>query len=144
MNDPFSGSRSVLSPDGNHVATLRYAQEIRFGPACYNLSLDSFDFGGRVFGDSCLWSPDSSLIALQEWLTTDERRGPLTRLVLVDLRTGREAPLSEVTKGYVVPLRFEEGKLVYERRYYTFGPPLALEYERDLPCPCCWQGIAVA
>ncbi|NPV08326.1 MAG: hypothetical protein HPY83_10260 [Anaerolineae bacterium] len=142
MNDP--SSRYVRSPDGHHIARLRYAQEIRFGPACYNLSLDSYDFGRRIFGEPCLWSPDSSLVAVQEWLTADERRGPLTRLLLVDLESGLECAVSDASKGFLVPLRFEEGKLVYVRRYYTFGPPLTVEYERDLPGPCCWRGIGVA
>src|SRR5512145_2309689 len=100
--------QSIVStaPDISHKAVLDYASEIRFGPAYYYLKVGDISFGGRVFGNACLWSPDSRFFSIQEWESTSETQGPNTRLLLIDLDTRRECVLSRAEGGFIVPKQF--------------------------------------
>jgi hypothetical protein len=62
------------SPDGRHEAELIYAGEIPFGPQYFNLRIDERSFGSRLFGYGFLWSPDSSMVVLTEWHTSDREK----------------------------------------------------------------------
>lgn len=117
------------SPDNLHKAVLEYTNEIRFGPAYYHLKVDDISFGGRVFGESFLWSPDSQFFAIQEWESTDEATGPKTQLLLIDLETRRECILSRAEQGFIVPKQFESGKLIYTKKYYGRGVENEFEIE---------------
>ncbi|MCK6540099.1 MAG: hypothetical protein L6Q26_08570 [Anaerolineales bacterium] len=127
------------SPDGSRKAVLEYADEIRFGPAYYHLKVDNISFGGRVFGDSFLWSPDSRFFAVQEWETTGETLGPKTRLLLIDLEARRECVLSRVDGGFIVPKQFEGGKLIYTKRYH--GKGIENEFEIEFPSLNRWENL---
>ena len=105
------------SPDASHTAHLRLSGEIRFGPAYYSLSVDGYSFEQRIFGHEHVWSQSSHLLAVQEWLTTDYGEGPITALVLIDVRLRRETTVARATKGFVVPERFAESVLVYHTDY---------------------------
>jgi hypothetical protein len=105
------------SPDGQHTAHFVVGGEIRFGPLYFSLAVDDYSFGQRIFGDVHLWSPASPLLAVQEWLTIDYSEGPITTLVLIDLKRRREATLVRVTKGFVVPQAFEGSRIVYRKEF---------------------------
>ena len=78
------------SPDGLHCAIFYDIGEIPWGPPYYNLCIDNQDMGSRILGrvgaNSIAWSKDSSILAVQEWLTTDASLGPNTRVLFFDLR----------------------------------------------------------
>jgi hypothetical protein len=116
------------SSDNAPSAVLDYANEIRFGPAYY-LRVDDIRFVGRVFGNSCLWSPDSRFFAVQEWESTSETQGPKTRLLLVDLETQRECVLSRADGGFIVPKQFDHAKLIYTKKYPGKGKENEFEIE---------------
>ena len=106
------------SPDGQMNVQYRFAGEIRFGPAYYTLRIDSLEFGQRLFGERGLWSPDSRYFAAEEWLTTDEKQGPHTRLLVIDMAVLSEYRGGEAINGYIEPERFEDTTLLYDKLYY--------------------------
>jgi hypothetical protein len=127
------------SPDNSRKAVLEYANEIRFGPAYYYLKVDDISFGGRVFGDSFLWSPDSRFFAVQEWESTSEKQGPKTRLLLVDLETRRECVLSRAGQGFIIPKQFDNDKLIYTKKYY--GKGVENEFEIEFVTLSRWENL---
>jgi hypothetical protein len=129
----------ATSPDLEHRAELRYAGEIRFGPAYYSLVLDTFRFRDRVFGKACLWSPDSRFFAVQEWETTIEGHGPQTRLLMIDLKTSMEGVLSRAENGFIVPKSFEGTKLIYMKEF--FAPHSTREFEIEFPSLKRWENL---
>ena len=74
-----------LSPDGRYKAVLEYEGEVRFGPSYCRLELNGKPLSGRIFGEVLCWSDDSRYLALQEWLSTDYGKGPVTRVLLIAL-----------------------------------------------------------
>ena len=119
----------AFSPNGSHKANLLYMGEIRFGPPYYSLLVDELSFKNRVFGRSCLWSPDSRFFAVQEWETTSEGQAPQTRLLLVDLESRRECVLSRAEGGFIVPKQFQDDKLIYTKKYPGKGVENEFEIE---------------
>jgi hypothetical protein len=115
MHDAFN----IVSPAPNtqHTAHFIFSGEIRFGPPYYALSVDAYSFGQRIFGAAHLWSPSSTLLAVQEWLTLDYSEGPITALILLDLALGREACVSRATKRFIVPEAFEGPIMKYREDY---------------------------
>jgi hypothetical protein len=128
-----------ISPDNSRKAVLDYANEIRFGPAYYYLRVDDISFGGRVFGNSCLWSPDSRFFAVQEWDSTSETQGPKTRLLLLDFETRRECILSRADGGFIVPKQFEGNKLIYAKKYPAKG--IENEFEIEFLTLDRWENL---
>jgi hypothetical protein len=122
------GRDLIESPDRKHRAILMYVGEIRFGPQYFSLTVDSFSFGERIFGDDYLWSDDSRFFAVQEWKTTDYATGPITKLLLIDVIERRECPLSGIN-GWIVPKQSEGSKLIYTKRYYDEGLEKIAEFE---------------
>lgn len=123
-------SIQIPSPDGQHIAELSFAGEVRFGPLYYHLGIDEHNFADRVFGDAHLWSSDSRFFAVQEWLTTNYIKGPITQLLIVDVVKGCECAIAQTDKGFVSPTAFKSGKIVYERHYYA--PGVSERYEKEL------------
>jgi hypothetical protein len=105
------------SPDGQHTAHFAFSGEIRFGPAYYALSVDGSSFDQRIFGSAHLWSPSSTLLAVQEWLTLDYSEGPITALVLIDVHLRRELTVAQATKKFMVPDVFEGSIIVYREEH---------------------------
>jgi len=128
--------KRALSPDGRHEAALEWAGDVRFGPAYYRLYVHGRRIPRRLFGAELVWSPDSRYLLVQEWLTTSERAGPHTRLVVLDLLEGRECALAEVRQGFVEPVGVE-GSLVRFRESY-YAPRKTIEREQDLPPADRW------
>jgi hypothetical protein len=129
------------SPDNRHNAVLEYVGEIRFGPPYYSLRIDKIFFGDRIFGDSCLWSPNSRYFAAQEWETTSEGHGPQTHLLLIDVETNRECILSRAEKGFIVPRKFENDRLIYVKE--NFAPRTTAEFEIQIVTLDRWQNLNV-
>jgi hypothetical protein len=127
------------SPDHQHSAILEYSGEIRFGPAFYTLTIDTISYGKRVFGNKLLWSPDSRYFAIQEWETVSEALGPQTQLLLIDLEIKRECVLSKAEQGFIVPKKFENGKLIYTKEYH--GQGVVQEFEIEFLTLDRWENI---
>ena len=127
------------SPDTQHMARLLFSGEIRFGPAYYSLSVDDHSFGERIFGDAHLWSPSSSFLAVQEWLTLDYSEGPITALVIIDLKQGREASVERVTKGFVLPKAFKGSTVVYRKQFG--GQEVDQDFEVDTTKITEWKAL---
>ena len=99
------------SPNKKYKAVLTYIGEIQADQACYSLSIDGIphSFADRVFGKVCLWSPESRILAVQEWKETDEDNLPKACLLLViDLVARRECIIANVegNKGKILPESF--------------------------------------
>ena len=134
--------KTYKSPNQEHRITFTLEGEIRFGPLFYTLSIDRRVIPDRIFGLGYVWHPASIFIALQEWLTIDYQKGPITALALVDIREWKLARISKADKGFICPLKFESGLIVYEKRYYASGSSRAEEYEIKLADVSNWEQIA--
>lgn len=88
------------SPDGKREARLVIAGEIRFGPQYFSLILDGKKLPERSFGEGLLWSPDSRYLAVQEWMTTEESDGPITRALVIDAARSLQCVLAQAN-GWV-------------------------------------------
>jgi hypothetical protein len=137
MDHPFDSTSP--SPDTQHTAHFAYSGEIRFGPPYFSLSVDGYSFDQRIFGDAHLWSRSSNLLAVQEWLTLDYAEGPITALVLIDVRLGREASVARVTKAFIVPKAFEGQVIVYRKDYG--GQEGTERFELDTTRITEWKGL---
>lgn len=115
------------SPGEVHGFDFIFEGEIRFGPTYYKLKLDGELIENRIFGFEFKWHPESRYLALQEWLTTDYQKGPITALTIVDLKTRKLAKISKAEKGFIKPLKFENEVIIFEKEYLESGEKI--EYE---------------
>ena len=115
------------SPGKVHGFDFIFEGEIRFGPTYYKLKLDGELIANRIFGFEFKWHPESKYLALQEWLTTDYQKGPITALTIVDLKTRRFAKISKADQGFIKPLKFENELIIFEKKYWASGK--TVEYE---------------
>lgn len=106
-----------------------YTDDIRWGPPYYHLRLDGRLLADRIFGRPLRWSPDSRYLAAQEWLTTDEAKGPITRAVVFDVVERRWAALPATHKGFAESFEFAGDRFTYQEHYY---PAHASWPRRDL------------
>lgn len=132
-------TKTIRSPDRKIEGKLVEAGRIRFGPPYYELRLTPYEFSNRPFGDRYLWSLDSRYLALLESLTLDNSDGPHTELLLVDFRDEKECPLSKVEGGYIIPIRFETPKLIYEKQYR--GRSIEKEFEIEFESLDRWRPL---
>ena len=109
------------SPGGKHGFNFIFLGEIRFGPEYHRLQLDGDIIPDRIFGFEFKWHPESKYLALQEWLTTDFKKGPITALTLVDLSSKKFARISKAKNGFMKPLSFKEDAVIFEKVYYANG-----------------------
>lgn len=143
----MSGNRNkrlVESPDRKHVATLTYDGEIRFGPPFFRLSVDGVELPERVFGEHVLWSENSVFLAAEEWLTTDESTGPLTRACLIEVSNGRIATFETAHKGLIREFRFEQGRLHYQQCYHAAAGESRQEMTVDIGAIDSWCSMRCA
>jgi hypothetical protein len=137
MPHPFDSTSP--SPDSQHTARFAYSGEIRFGPPYFSLSVDASIFPERIFSDIHLWSPSSTLLAVQEWLTLDYSEGPITALTLIDLSRKCEASAARARKAFIVPVAFEGPLVVYRTDYG--GQAGAERFEIDVRKITEWKAI---
>jgi len=127
MNNEITTPKTAGSPDGSHAAKFLYAGEIRFGPPYYTVELDGLLLRKRLlrkryFGVACSWSSDSSYLALSEWLSRSESRGPETQVVVIDIPNRQECAVDRVRGGFAEPARFEGNTLIYTETFYSREP----------------------
>jgi hypothetical protein len=120
---PAAPSKTIESADATHNAEFLYAGEIRFGPAYYVVRFDGLLlrrrlFRKRYFGAACLWSNDSRYLALSEWHSLSESRGPDTQVMVIDVPNWRECTASRTRGAFAEPARFEGTSLVYTKTSY--------------------------
>ena len=119
------------SPGKKHSFKFILEGDIRFGPSYYKVELDGKLIANRRFGFEFMWHPGNKYLALQEWLTTDERNGPFTTLTLVDLEKRNLARISEAEQGFIVPLGFRNNLIIFNKEYYGTGKKVEFEINLD-------------
>jgi hypothetical protein len=133
------------SPDKKRRAVLTPIDEIQAAPGYYSLSIDGLphSFIDRLFGEVCLWSPESRFLAVQEWKETDETGIPRFRqLLIIDVVGRSQCVIANVegAKGNILPESFIGESLMYTVIYDgQFGMTKSFEskfrYLKD------WQAI---
>ncbi|MCJ8503193.1 hypothetical protein [Desulfatitalea alkaliphila] len=113
--------KKYSSPDKKHLARLIYESEIRFGPAYFRLEINGLIIPGKLFGGKLFWSPNSKYIAAEEWLTTDYSKGPVTRLLLIDLETKKACAFKKIHKGFLKNVEFLCDGIKYIKEYASTG-----------------------
>lgn len=103
------------SPDKKQGFNLLFEGEIGFGPEYYRLQLNCNMINDRIFGFEFKWHPYSKYLALQEWLTTDYGKGPITALTLIDLENNKIVQLSKTDKGFIKPVEFIDELILLEK-----------------------------
>lgn len=134
-----------LSPNKKRKAALTLIDESQAGHAYYSLSIDELQnsFANRVFGNACLWSPESRFLAIQEWKEKDEA-GVLKfcQLLLIDVLARSECIIANVegVKGNILPESFIGESLMYTVIYYgQFG--MTKSFESKFQYLSGWQSI---
>lgn len=125
------------SPNKNHDFYFVREGEIRFGPSYYKIVLDGQTIEDRVFGLEFKWHPNSTFLALQEWLATDSEKGPITALTLIDLNLKKFTQISIANKGFIRPIKFGNNLIVFEKEYSAQGK--IIEYEIELESIKDWK-----
>lgn len=115
------------SQDKKHGIDLIFEGEIRFGPPYYKIKLNGKLIENKIFGFEFKWHPNSTFLALQEWLTTDHQKGPITALTLIDLESVKLARISRANKGFIRPIIFYNDIIIFEKEFLGNGE--ILEYE---------------
>ena len=121
------------SPNKKYNAILTYIGEVQADQDGYSLSIDGllYSFADRVFGEVCLWSPESRFLAVQEWKEADETDEPRYCLLsIIDVLARRECVIANVegTKGNIIPEGFIGESLMYTVIYYgQFGMTKSFE-----------------
>lgn len=127
------------SQDKKHEFDFIFEGEIRFGPTYYKIKLDGQLIGNTIFGFEFKWHPNSTFLALQEWLTIDYQKGPITVLTLIDLQKEKLARISKADKGFIKPIRFNNDTIIFEKEYLANGK--IVEYEIKLDEIKNWESI---
>lgn len=141
MSEPGGLSKS---PDGSHEAELSFAGGIPFGPAYFTLRIDSRSFADRVFGDGALWSPDSSILVVTEWHTTDRERGPITSLVLIRPDDWMCSRFPMLSKGIALSNYFVgQSKILRHTDWIFQGGSFKVERETDLATIDDWKPMTI-
>jgi len=131
--------RSLPSPDGLHTAKLVNLGEIPFGSPYFSLSIDALSFGDRIFGDSLCWSDNSTMLAVEEWLTIDRQLGPLTLLTVIDVDREKQCAIARADKGFIAIHSFVGRTLSFQERYY--GQQAEIDRQLPLPPPGQWTWL---
>jgi hypothetical protein len=106
------------SPDKKYNAILTHLGETESGSSYYALSIDKTPlvFADRIFGEVCLWSPESRFLSVQELKDTDEAIQPKScQLLIIDLVARRECVVASVDRGKsnILPEGFIGESLMY-------------------------------
>ena len=133
------------SPNKKRKAVLTHLGEIPADQDYYSLSIDglSDSFVNRIFGEVCLWSPESRFLVVQEWKEIDESKVPKFYVLLViDVLARRECIIANVerAKGNILPESFIGESLMYTVIYYgQFG--MTKSFESKVQYLNSWQSI---
>jgi hypothetical protein len=141
MQKPFV----LPSPNKKHKVVLTPIREVQTDQGIYSLSIDGFphSFVNRVFGQACLWSPESRFLVVQEWKGTDEAvTSNYCQLLIIDVLARRECIIANVerAKGNILPESFIGESLMYQVIYYgQFG--MTKSFESKFQYLNGWQTI---
>ncbi|MEN9373072.1 MAG: hypothetical protein RIR79_624 [Pseudomonadota bacterium] len=124
----------------NSRAELRFAGEIRFGPAYFELLIDGREIPNRIFGDCLQWSADGRFLVAQEWLTTDYGSGPITCAAVIDVANWKIARMKIIQKGFAEDFQFEKDALIYRENIPAKGK--RTEVKITLSAISDWERIA--
>jgi hypothetical protein len=133
------------APSKKYKAVLTYLGEIPPAEGYYSLSIDVVPdaFVDRVFGQACLWSPESRFLIVQEWKEIDETMLPKFYVLLViDVLARRECIIANVekAKGNILPESFIGESLMYTVTYHgQFG--MTKSFESKVQYLNGWQSI---
>jgi hypothetical protein len=133
------------APNKKYKAVLTDSGQVQAGQAGYSLSIEGFpySFADRVFGEVCLWSPESRFLSVQEWIETDEDNAPKACLLsIIDVLARRECVIANVegTKGKILPESFIGETLMYKVVYFgQFG--MTKSYESRFRYLDGWQTL---
>lgn len=119
------------SQDKKNGFDFIFEGEIRFGPTYYKIKLNGQLIENRIFGFEFKWHPNSTFLALQEWLTIDYQKGPITALTLIDLQKGKFARISSAEKGFIKPIKFNSDIIIFEKQYLANGKIVEYEIKLD-------------
>ena len=120
-------------------AELRFAGEIRFGPAYFVLWIDGREIPNRIFGDCLQWSADGRFLVAQEWLTTDYGSGPITCAAVMDVENGKIARMKTIQKGFAEDFQLEADALIYRENLPAKGK--STEMKIALAAIDNWQDV---
>ena len=134
-------TQSIASPDGSHVAKLKCIGEVRWGPPYFSLEVDDHSFGDRIFGDSLCWSDDSLMLAIQEWMTLDYARGPITQLTVLDIALDKQCALAKADKGFIFLCDFSDRTVSYQEEYWADSEIEKSRHRVELPLPGRWTWL---
>ena len=121
------------SPNKKYKAALTRIGNLQADQEIYSLSIDGLphSFENRIFGKSCLWSPTSRFLVVQEWKGIDDDSTPISCMLLIfDLIGRRECIIANVEgiKGNILPESFIGESLMYTVIYYgQFGTTKSFE-----------------
>ncbi len=113
----------MRSPNGKfEVFKINYT-EVRMGSPLFG-SLDIIGspvkLGERWFGEPMCFSPDSKYLAIQE-LYSSKDGGPNTKLILIELETGKEIFVKRLKGGFLNPVKWETDGLTFiQKKYQNF------------------------
>jgi len=113
----------IPSPNKKYKAVLKNQGENQSGSnRYYSLSVEGFapSFENRVFGETCLWSPESRFLAVQEWKEgPDAGASKSCLLLIIDLVARRECVVASVdgAKSNIAPEGFIGESLMYTVTY---------------------------
>jgi len=133
------------APDKKRKVILTPLGGTRVDHSYYSLTIDGLPDPStdRVFGEACLWSPDSRFLVVQEWKETDESGAPrFCQLLIIDVLARRECVIANVegTKGTILPESFIGESLMYTVVYYgQFG--MTKSFESKFRYLSGWQTI---
>jgi hypothetical protein len=133
------------SPDKKHNAALSFIGEIQPSLGYYTFSIDKspLSFADRIFGNVCLWSPDSRFLSIQEWKEINTLNVPKFYLLLIiDVLTKQECVIASIesVQGNILPQGFIGESLMYTVIYYgQFG--MTKNYESKFRYLNGWQPI---
>ena len=127
-----------ISLPKNH-AELRFAGEIRFGPAYFSLWIDGREIRNRIFGDGLHWSADGRFLVAQEWLTTDYGIGPVTCAAVMDVENRKIARMKIIQKGFAEDFQWQDEVLIYRENIPAQGK--SAEIQITLSAIENWQDV---
>lgn len=118
---------------------LEIEGEIRFGPVYCCVFIDGIILKDRLFGQKQTRSKDFRYVALEEWLTTDYIKGPITRLFLIDFELEKFSEFKTVDKGFIQKMSFVNDKVIYQKQFNAKGQ--TEEVEVDIKTISNWKNI---
>ena len=119
---------------------LDYAGEIRFGPAYYTLEILGKKIPKYNYGFSRAELEDGRYLAIEEWLTTDYQKGPITRVAIFDLENSLVSRLKTVDKGFVNSFKLKNCVFSYRKEFLAKGQ--VIESELDWTSIKNWEPVS--